>query len=590
MNAVEYGICEFLRDDRAIGLGFALDLTHVVTCAHVVNTALGRRDKRDLTRPGPGDVIRVQFPIGGAPDIDRHRKASVVEWLPGSAGAFESNDIAVLELTESAPAHVPAARPRRYRRRMPVQMWGPQPRRPDGGYVGGELVGEVPGGRIQIITDGRAFRVRPGFSGGPVWATDTDDVVGVLEAYGAGDDAVDAYLLGVDRVAAVWSAWLLGEAGERQLRQQVADLQSRLEKQAEAGEWLQVLATVKELTGSGETWTADPRLAELADHARLELASHPPKPSQRIAGDSQVNAVSWNRDGRRIVIAGHDATARVCDISGTHPRVLLRVKVGGPMPSRVLDAAFSPDSTQLVTATGHMVFTGLPANFDLQSARSKSAAEVWDAVSGERLREIGHDGAVTSVAFSPDGTLLATGCTDRSARIWHTANGEKLQEIGGHDGAVTSVAFSPGGTLLATGCTDRSARIWDTANGEKLQEIGGHDGAVTSVAFSPGGTLLATGCTDRSARIWDTANGQKLLEIGGHDGAVTSVAFSPGGTLLATGCTDRSARIWDTANGQKLLEIGHDDEVTSVAFSPGGTLLATGCRDKSAWIWPVAGM
>ena len=151
MNAVEYGICEFLLDDRAIGLGFALDLRHLVTCAHVVNAALGRRDKRDLARPGPGDVIRVRFPIGGAPDIDTSRKASVVEWLPGSPGSFEANDIAVLELTERAPAHVPAARPRRYRRLMQVQMWGPQPGRPGGGHVRGELLGEVRGGRIQII-------------------------------------------------------------------------------------------------------------------------------------------------------------------------------------------------------------------------------------------------------------------------------------------------------------------------------------------------------------------------------------------------------------------------------------------------------
>jgi len=207
MTIVEHGICEVLRQDRAIGLGFAVDPTHIVTCAHVINAALGRPDRVDRMRPDTGDLIHVRFPLGGSPTGDTGRTAHVVGWLPDEAAAFEVDDLAVLKLTEVAPGHVPVLRPLAYERSMRVQMWGPQQDRADGGHVIGELLGEVRSGRIQVNAAGGRFRVRPGFSGGPVWETRTGGVVGVLQACGAENDAVDAYLLGIDRVAAVWPPW-----------------------------------------------------------------------------------------------------------------------------------------------------------------------------------------------------------------------------------------------------------------------------------------------------------------------------------------------------------------------------------------------
>jgi WD40 repeat protein len=204
----EYDICEVLRADRAAGLGFAIDLTHVVTCAHVVNAALRRSDKLDRARPEPDELIGVRFPIGSAPGGDTRRSAHVCAWLPGRAPGFEADDIAVLELTERAPEHVSGLRPQRYVRGMPVQMWGPQPGRPDGGHVRGVLLGEVRGGRLQVETGSGPFRVRPGFSGGPVWDAGTGDVAGLLSACGVEDDAVDAYVLGADRIGEAWPPWL----------------------------------------------------------------------------------------------------------------------------------------------------------------------------------------------------------------------------------------------------------------------------------------------------------------------------------------------------------------------------------------------
>jgi uncharacterized protein with WD repeat len=177
------------------------------------------------------------------------------------------------------------------------------------------------------------------------------------------------------------------------------------------------------------------------------------------------------------------------------------------------------------------------------------------------------------VAFSPDGTRLATASQDGTARLWDGRTGQELLALRGHTAVVTSVAFSPDGTRLATASLDGTARLWDARTGQELVVLKGHTGAVFSVCFSPDGTRLATASNDHTARLWDPRTGQEMLTLKGHI-IVRSVCFSPDGTRLATVSVDRTVRLWDARKGQELPgKLDFPVEALRLTVSPDGQRL-----------------
>jgi WD40 repeat protein len=303
------------------------------------------------------------------------------------------------------------------------------------------------------------------------------------------------------------------------------------------------------------------------------------------------NPNGCNKDGTsRIVAKKHRRSAR----PGMAWCFLCALALGATL--YVPSLATTPSPEYLRTLTGHngdvnsVAFS--PDGTTLASGSRDFAIGLWRVSTGRLLRFLtGHTGYVNSVAFSPDGTTLASGSDDKTIRLWNVETGSLLRTLAGHSSYVYSVAFSPDGTTLASGANDSTIKLWNAATGSLLRTLTGHNSTVSFVAFSPDGTTLASGSADKTIRLWNVETGSLLRTLTGHAEWVGSVAFSPDGTTLASGSGDGTIRLWSVATGSLLRTLtGHSSysTVSSVAFSPDGTTLASGSSDDTIKLWNAA--
>lgn len=307
---------------------------------------------------------------------------------------------------------------------------------------------------------------------------------------------------------------------------------------------------------------ADPLPADEVAVIRRWVALGAPE-GTRPTADGDPAAIGPARPVRKleVVFATRAALPKAANLPGP---LELALPVG-PLPP-VAAVAFGPD--------GKLLATGVYGR-----------ATVWDLATARPVKHLMNVlGAVTDLKFSPDGKLLAVAGGQPSARgdlrLFDTTDWKLVGTLGGHLDTVSCVAFSPDGTQLASASFDKTVRLWDVAARKHLHTFTGHSDFVYAVAFGPGGAWYATASKDRTGRVVDTATGKGLFTLSGTDQEVLAVAVNPtNGQVLAAGA-DPLVSWYDAKTGERARRAGGPATAAhEIAIDPKGALVAVAGAD-----------
>ena len=253
-----------------------------------------------------------------------------------------------------------------------------------------------------------------------------------------------------------------------------------------------------------------------------------------------VYSVDFNSDGSQLVSASGDGSVTLWD-TGTGE--VLQIFEGLDAPVR--QVAFSPDDTLIVAGGGHVQIS------DTRSPDNRLIA--WD-IDGNIIQTFeGHQAAIRSIAFSPDGSQILSASDDTQIILWNTETGEQIRSYDDHTDAVWSVSFNADGSQFLSASRDKQIIHWQTETGEILNRLLGHQTGVRAVAFHPdgrhavsgGGDVATTGgINDYELLFWDVTDAYILREMPGHSETIRNLTFNADGTYILSASDDSSVILW----------------------------------------------
>jgi WD40 repeat protein len=289
----------------------------------------------------------------------------------------------------------------------------------------------------------------------------------------------------------------------------------------------------------------------------------------------QIYGATFSADGRRVVTASEDRTARIWDVySGAHRTVFpghtdpflrpvisykgRRVLTISRSEIRLWDLE-NASPVGLVQRTLEVAAT-TNAKSDLKRFLPRQIRS-WVGGNSEQIWKLLPQSALyalsTCAEFSPDGTALLTTSFPfaSAASLWDGITGSKRAELRGQNSYVLSAAFSPDGAHVVTTDMGGQGQLWNAHTGGLERNLVGHDGAVLLSVFSPDGRSVVTSSVDKTARIWHVASGKEIAQIAGHLDIIQGLAFSPDGERIITASADYTARLWDAKSGAEIANL-----------------------------------
>jgi WD40 repeat protein len=258
----------------------------------------------------------------------------------------------------------------------------------------------------------------------------------------------------------------------------------------------------------------------------------------KAAHVAMVDALVYSPNGKFLVSGSYQEVAVWDAKTGA-----LRQKLTG-FADRVVALAFSPNGKYLATGGGAATEDGEVKVFDTGT---------WKQV--VEIKKERHSDTVFGVAFSPDGTKLASCGADKFVKVFEIPSGKFLKSFEGHTHHVLDVGWKADGKLLASGGADNVVKVWDYAKGEQVRTINAHNKQVTRLVFIGKSSIFATCSGDATIRFWNADNGGNVRNFGGNNDFVYAVSVSPDGKIVAAGGEEGVLRLYNGDNGSLLKSL-----------------------------------